>query len=70
MDWQQELETGQFAMEQSWEDGFRWVYEGAIAQMEEEVVWSNLILMVPRADPRITGTLAELCTSTPPPLPI
>lgn len=30
VNWQQDLKMGQFAVQQSWEDSFQWVYEGGI----------------------------------------
>lgn len=47
VDWQQELETGQFTVKQFHEDGFRQVYEESIIWVEEEVVQPNLVQIVP-----------------------
>lgn len=45
VDW--DLEMGQFTLEQSQEDSFWRVYEGGNTGVEVEVVWLDLIQMVP-----------------------
>lgn len=47
MDCQQKLETGQFAVEQSQEDGFKRAYEGVITQVEGEMMQPDLVQMMP-----------------------